>query len=80
MGSVVVVVLLPGGEHLLGFGEIGKPMHREALSPEGAVEGFADAVVDRFARTRKVESDVIPVGPVIQGGLNRPGFAGDSVN
>ena len=63
---MVVVVLLPGGEHLLRLGEIDKPMHRETLSAERAVEGFADAVVDRFARPQKVEAHVVPVRPLIE--------------
>ena len=47
--SMVVVVLLPRGEYVLGLAEIGKPMRRETLSPERPVERFADAVLDRLA-------------------------------
>ena len=43
-------------------------MHREALSPERAVEAFADAVFDRFAGPGKVEQHLILVGQVIEGG------------
>ena len=65
---MVVVVLLPRGERLLGLGEIDKPMHREALSPQRAIEGCADAVVDRFAWPGKVETCVVPIRPLIEGG------------
>src|ERR1019366_2465314 len=66
VGPVVVVVLPPYVEHNLGFSESGKPMLRETLSSQAAVEGFAHAVIDRLARPAVVELDVIPVRPVIE--------------
>jgi hypothetical protein len=70
---MVVVVFLLGGEHLLGLGKIDTPMHRETRSPQRAVEGFADAVVDRFAGPGKVETHVVPLRPVIEGGRGELG-------
>lgn len=41
-------------------------MTREALTSEGAIERFADAIVDGFARATEVELHAIPVRPMIQ--------------
>jgi hypothetical protein len=42
-------------------------MTRKTLTSHAAVEGLADAVVDRFPGTAEVELDAIPVRPVVQG-------------
>jgi len=67
MGPLGVVVRPPAIENLLGLGDRGKPMLREALAPQRAVEGLDEAVVPRRPRPTEVELDVIPVRPGIEG-------------
>jgi hypothetical protein len=67
VGPHVVVVRPPAREFSRGLTQRGKPMTREALTSERAIEGFAHTVVDRLTRSAEVELDAIPVGPVIEG-------------
>lgn len=59
MGPLGVVVRPPVVENLLGLGDRGKPMLREALASQRAIEGLDQAVVPRFPGTTEVELDVI---------------------
>src|SRR6266700_550023 len=91
MGPFGVVVRPPVVENLLGLGDRGKPMLRETLASQRAIEGLDQAVVPGFAGATEVELDVIPVRPgiersrgelrpVVHGnptGLDRPRTAGD---
>ena len=66
VGPVVVVVLPPCIGHQLRLGESGKPMLRETLSPQAAIEGLAHTIVHRLAGPTEVELHLVPVRPVIQ--------------
>src|SRR6266568_2137128 len=55
MGPFGVVVRPPVVENLLGLGDRGKPMLRETLASQRAIEGLDQAVVPRFARSTEVE-------------------------
>ena len=46
--------------------QVQEPMLREALAPQGAVEGLAQGVVHRLARRAKLDRDVLPVRSVIR--------------
>src|SRR6266852_6790943 len=79
MGPLGVVVRPPVVENLLGLGDRGKPMLRETLASQRAIEGLDQAVVPRFPGSTEVELDVIPVRPGIEGprGELRPVVRGD---
>lgn len=79
MGPLGIVVRPPVVENLLGLGDRGKPMLRETLASERAVEGLDHAVVPGFPGSTEVELDVIPVRPGIEGpgGELRPVVYGD---
>src|SRR5438034_8593415 len=65
MGPLGVVVRPPVVENLLGLGDRGKPMLRETLASQRAIEGLDQAVVSRFPGSTEVELDMIPVRPGI---------------
>lgn len=69
----MVEVFMPRIQHYLDLSERGKPMLRETLSPQVAVEGFAHAIVDRIAQSAVVQLHVIPVRPVIERGRRKLG-------
>ena len=61
MGPLGVVVRPPAVENLLGLGDRGKPMLRQALTPDGAVERLDQPIIHRRARPAEVQLDLIPV-------------------
>jgi len=67
MEPLGLLVRPPVVENWLGLGEGGKPILREALAPERAIEGLDQAVVPGFAGATEVELDLILVGPGIEG-------------
>jgi hypothetical protein len=60
-----VVIPPPSFDLIPGVIQAEEPVLVEAFLPESAVEGLDIGVVGRLARTGKVQSDLIPIGPEI---------------
>ena len=66
MWSDGVVVLSPDLESASGVCHTGKPVLVEALVADLAVETLDVRVLGGFTRSDKVETDAMPVGPLVQ--------------
>ena len=62
----MIVVVPPRIQRLLQFGQVQKPMQREAFASQRALEGFDERIVHRLAGPAELERDVLQVCPVIQ--------------
>ena len=58
MGSDLVEVPSPGLDHDLRINSVAKPLHRQALVAELAVEGLVHAVLPRLSRIDRRSVDV----------------------
>jgi len=66
VGPIVLVVLPPAGENLSGVVQVDEPVLRQALTPEADVERLDVGAVRRLAWPAKVQSDTVPMGPVVE--------------
>jgi hypothetical protein len=64
---MVVVVLPPGVQGLLGVDETQEPALRQALLSEPPIEGLDEGIVAGLAGPAEVELDAVPVRPVVEG-------------
>src|SRR5689334_17239011 len=67
MGTLGVVVLLPGMDDTLGVGQAGEPVGVKALIPEPPVEALNETVLGGLAGLDEIKRDFVGIRPGVQG-------------
>lgn len=79
MGPILIVVSTPILHLFAGVRKRQEPMRVQTFRPKLAVEGFDEAIISRLSGPRKVERDVICIGPQVKitgaEGASQPGPA-----